>query len=321
MPMYAYGILTALVAWAVAYLLTPVTERLAWKAGAVDHPRGRHAHLRPTALWGGVAIFAGAVAGTLTAVGVMPQVSLSRPIVGILLGATLVGLMGVRDDVKEMRAGPQLLGQLAAACLLLWFGVEIKFITNPFTGEMMVLGPWGDILTVLWVLGMTNTINWIDGVDGVAGGVSAITAATLGLIAVQMHQISAAMMAAAVCGAAIGFLRYNLLDRGIKVFMGSVGSQVLGFLLAAISILGALKGPATIAVAVPVLIFGVPLFDTAFVLLKRLWERRPIYEGDRAHLHHRLLARGLNKHQVVCVIYGLTATFCGLALLVFRMAR
>jgi len=321
MPVYWFEVGVAFGAWMVTYLLTPVMERLAWRAGAVDRPRGRHTHARPTALWGGVAIFVGFGAATLIGLAISPEYGLSRPIAGILLGATLIAVLGIVDDLRELRAGPQILGQLLGVGVLIYFGAKIEFVTNPFTRQMVPLGAWGDLLTVVWVLGMINTINWIDGLDGVAGGVSAITAATLGLMAVQMHQVPAAILAAAVCGAAVGFLRYNLFDHKVKVFMGSVGAQVLGFVLASISIIGALKVPATIAVAVPVLVFGVPLFDGVFVLARRLAHGQPLHEGSRVHLHHRLLERGFKKHQVVLVIYGLTLIFCTLAFCLFRMAQ
>jgi UDP-GlcNAc:undecaprenyl-phosphate GlcNAc-1-phosphate transferase len=170
---------------------------------------------------------------------------------------------------------------------------------------MIYLNGWSVPLTVAWIVVVVNTLNLIDGLDGLAAGVSSIAAATLLLLAWQAGQMHVAVITAALMGSSLGFLRYNF--NPARIFMGDSGSMLLGFVLAAVSVEGALKSAATIALIVPILALGLPFIDTLFAVIRRLRSGRPIYEADRGHLHHRLMDMGLNQKQVVMVLYGISA--------------
>ncbi len=204
---------------------------------------------------------------------------------------------------------------MLAALIVLPFGVTIRFVTNPFGEGMIDLGPvLGAALTVLWLVGVANALNWIDGIDGLAAGVSAISAFTMALMAAWSKQPALTILAAALCGSLLGFLRYNF--NPAKIFMGG-GAPFVGFTLASISTVGAFKAPVAAAVAVPILVLALPLFDTALVIFKRWRAGRPIYQADRSHLHHQLLALGFSQRQAVLILYGISFSFCAAAFWAF----
>ncbi|MBM3494043.1 MAG: undecaprenyl/decaprenyl-phosphate alpha-N-acetylglucosaminyl 1-phosphate transferase, partial [Armatimonadetes bacterium] len=177
-------------------------------------------------------------------------------------------------------------------------------------------------VTAFWVLLVTKTVDAIDGLDGLAAGVCAISAATLALLAAASRQTGGpaiALVAAAVAGACIGFLRFNYSPA--KVFMSTVGAQFLGLMLAGISIMGTFKVAAAVSVLLPILVLGVPIFDYGVVLIRRLMNRAPLTLGDRRHIHHRLLDRGLTHRQAVWVIYGCTLVLCVAAVVLFSVSR
>ena len=230
---------------------------------------------------------------------------------GVFLGGTLLSLTGAWDDLKELSAGKQMVVQILCALLVIPFGVRIEFLTDPFhPGHMIYLGAWTYPLTIMWIVAVTNAINWIDGMDGLAAGVCAIAAMALTLMAVQSGQPALALLAAALCGSLLGFLRYNF--NPAKIFMGG-GALFVGFTLAAISAVGAFKVAATMALLVPILILGVPIFDTAFVIARRAMQGKPIYVADKSHLHHRLLARGFTQRQTVLILYMVSFSLSVLA--------
>ncbi|PJB71063.1 MAG: undecaprenyl-phosphate alpha-N-acetylglucosaminyl 1-phosphate transferase [Armatimonadetes bacterium CG_4_9_14_3_um_filter_58_7] len=236
-----------------------------------------------------------------------------------LVGSILV-VVGFIDDTRDMRPLLKLSGQILAAVVLWVTGVRILGIAAPFGSGYHHFDDVTSLLTtVAWTVGITNTINLIDGLDGLAAGVTAIAAATLCLMALQKQQsMAVAPVAAAICGASTGFLRYNF--NPAKIFMGDTGSQLLGFMLAAIAIAGTFKNAATIAVVVPVLVLGVPVFDTTFAIIRRAVHGKPIFTADRGHLHHRLLDRGLSHKQVVMVLYLVTLILCAAAYALSRMS-
>ncbi|MCE5199212.1 undecaprenyl/decaprenyl-phosphate alpha-N-acetylglucosaminyl 1-phosphate transferase, partial [bacterium] len=200
--------------------------------------------------------------------------------------------------------------------------VKIVHITNPFLGGRLMWLGWASVpVTLLWVLMVTKAVDCMDGMDGLAAGIAAIASATLMFMAIRSgakFEISA-VMAAALVGGTVGFLRYNYPPA--KIFMGTVGAQFLGFMLAGISIAGAFKIAAFVAVAAPVLVLGVPLFDTAFVVLRRIATGKRIDEADTSHLHHRLTSKGFSHRQVIWFIYGLTFVFCAVAYALFTYVR
>lgn len=283
-----------MIALAVAYLITPHVKRIAIKAGAMDAPDARKVHTRPIPRMGGLAIYAGFMLAVLASLGV------NREIIGLLAGGTVILIVGIIDDLKPLPARVKLLGQIAAACVLPLFGVQIEWLTNPF-GDMLYTDFWSVPLTVLWVVGLTNTINLIDGLDGLAAGVSMIASITIFLVALQQGFWAVAVMMAALAGSALGFLQHNF--NPAKIFMGDTGSMFLGYMLAAISVLGMVKSAATIALIVPILALGLPIMDTAFAIIRRFMNGRPIFKPDRGHLHHCLLDMGLTQKQAVLLMY------------------
>jgi UDP-GlcNAc:undecaprenyl-phosphate GlcNAc-1-phosphate transferase len=306
----------------VVLILTPTVQKLALRLQIVARPGGRRVHTRPTALLGGVAMYIGFVVASVLTAKVYPDIGLGTQAFGILAGATLMAVVGVIDDKFELPGSVQALTILCAGGILVAFGVRINYFTNPFAnGQLVHLGLLGIPVTLLWVLMVTKAVDCMDGLDGLAAGTSAIAAGTLMMMALRFpHRFQmSAIMAAAVMGAALAFLRYNYPPA--KIFMGTVGAQFLGFTLAGLSIAGAFKVAALVAIAAPVLVLGVPLFDTAFVVLRRAISGRGIGEADKTHLHHRLLERGFTHRQVIWFIYALTFISCGLAYALFSWAR
>jgi UDP-GlcNAc:undecaprenyl-phosphate GlcNAc-1-phosphate transferase len=220
---------------------------------------------------------------------------------GLIAGGGVIVLVGIVDDFAALSPLVKLVGQVAAALVLVGFDVRIDFISNPIGGGLLQLGWLAVPLTVLWIVAMTNMVNLIDGLDGLAAGVASIAAITLLLAAVRMNYQVGVLLTAALAGSALGFLPYNF--NPAKIFMGDAGAMFLGFGLAAVAVEGALKSTATLAVAIPVLAVGLPIFDTVFAIFRRLKRGVPISVADRDHLHHRLLRLGLSHRETVIVMY------------------
>lgn len=331
-------IVAALIAALTTALLTPFVQRWSEKVGAVDIPDERRVNTQPMPRAGGIAIYFGFViavvaAVTLRHISPLAQHTWNLQIVGILVATSFLAFVGLIDDLKNLSAKWQSLALIAGGLILVAFGVRIEGITNPFGG---IIGPqynpianWqalsfavSTIATVIWVFVVTKTVDAIDGVDGLAAGVCAISATALALMAVQMSKseyATYALIAAALAGACLGFLRYNY--HPAKIIMGTIGAWTLGAPLAAISILGAFKIAAAVSVLVPVLVLGVPIFDYMHVLTRRFIARAPLTAADKRHLHHRLLDLGWNQKQVVWFIYGIAFIFCAAALAVFQFNR
>lgn len=282
------------IALAVAYFITPRVKDLAIKLGALDAPDDRKVHTRPIPRMGGLAIYAGFV------LAVLASMHISREIMGLLVGGTVILIVGIIDDLKPLPARVKLLGQIVAAAVLVMFDIRIEWLTNPF-GEMLYVDYLAVPLTIIWVVSLTNTVNLIDGLDGLAAGVSTIAAVTILLVALQLNFVTVAILTAALAGSAFGFLQHNF--NPAKIFMGDTGSMFLGYMLAAISILGAVKSAATIALIVPIVALGLPILDTAFAIIRRYMSGRPIFKPDKGHLHHRLLEMGLTQKQAVLLMY------------------
>lgn len=299
------GVFTgALIAFIIALIATPIISKIAFRIGAVDRPDARKVHSRIMPRMGGIAIYLAVslailITGSMT--GLAPQVK------GLLLGGTIITLVGLIDDLKNLSPRVKLLGQIVAASVLVAYGSKVMFITNPF-GSLIYLNPFGiDFgipLTILWVVGVTNAVNLVDGLDGLAGGLASIAALTIGVIAWHEGQMMAVIPALTLFAAIAGFLRYNFFPA--KIFMGDSGSLFLGYMLAGLSVMGLTKGAAVMSMFVPVLIFGIPIFDTLFAILRRYINNKPIFQADKEHLHHRLLALGLSHKQTVLIMYGVS---------------
>ncbi len=312
----------ALVALVVTNALTPVVRRVARRLGAIDYPGGRRINTRPTPRLGGVAIYVGFVAAALVAMVVTRPMELvgtagemfvripitlqtDRAILGIMLGGTFLLACGIYDDIRGMHPALKFLAMLAAAAMLIPFGLATQFLTHPLTGQTVAAGPWGAAFTIIWVVLVVNVINLIDGVDGLAAGIAAIAATTLLLTAIHKSDAVAISLAAALVGSAVGFLRHNF--NPARIFMGDSGSMFLGYVLGGLSVMGLYKSYTAISLLVPILALGVPIVDTVFAIVRRFRTGRPIYLPDRGHLHHRLLDRGLTQRQIVFLLYLVSA--------------
>lgn len=304
-------VVVALVGALVTLLVTPLVRRFALARGLVDCPGGRKVHTVPIPRLGGVGIFAGVmVAVGLQALGeanqwwggtILGGGTAQVRVLSVIAGLTLIFLVGLIDDLLTLSPGWKFLGQIVAAGVVVGSGLRIEYIGNPFGGGLFALGLLSIPITMIYILGFTNVINLIDGLDGLAAGVSAIAATTLLVLAAQGNRLDAAAFAVALIGACVGFLRYN--SHPASIFMGDSGALFLGFTLATISLMGVMKSSAAIALAVPLLIIGVPIFDTASAIVRRIKHQRPIQEADKGHIHHRLLGRGFNQRQTVWIIY------------------
>ena len=296
-----------LVSGAVALTLTPVAARMAHRIGAIDLPRERGLHDTPTPSLGGLAILAGVLAG---AIAFVPWNEETR---GILAGAAAIALIGAVDDAKEGGLSPvvKLAGQLAAAAIPVFAGVWVENMTLPFVGALD-LGDWGIPLTLVGMVAVMNVVNFTDGVDGLAAGVCTIAAVTFAVIALSLDRVEAGILAAAVAGASVGFLRHNF--HPASIFMGDSGSNLLGLLLACVAIQGVLKTAAVVALFFPLVILAVPALDATFVVAKRIKYRRPVYSADRWHFHHRFANIGFSATRTVLYLYAWTVSLAALAL-------
>ena len=295
-----------LLAGLVALVATPLAARLARRVGALDHPKERGLHDRATPSLGGLGILAGVLASGLA---FLPLDAQTR---GILLGAAAITVVGALDDALDLAPPVKLAGQIAAAVPAVVLDVRVENVTLPFLGALY-LGPvLGGVLTVLGMVVVMNIVNFTDGVDGLAAGVCTIAALTFAVIALSLSRTDAGVLSAIVAGAAIGFLWHNW--HPASVFMGDSGANLLGFLLACVAVQGVLKTAAVVALVFPLVILAVPILDTGFVVAKRIKYRRPVYEADRWHFHHRFANIGFSQRRTVAYLYGWTLALSALAL-------
>lgn len=289
-----------LIAAGISLVFTPAALKLAYKIGAIDIPTdNRRVHNKPIPRLGGIAIYLGTIVSIIL---ILPY---SIKTTGILLGGTAILITGIVDDIYKLSPRIKLICQAVSAMILFGFGVRIHFIGIPF-GDGYLYFPWFISLlgTLFWVVGITNTINLIDGLDGLAAGVAAIASLSLAYIAYMNERPEVALVTLAVAGGSLGFLPFNF--NPAKIFMGDGGSLFLGFMLSAVSIMGPMKGAAAIATIIPVLVLGLPIFDTAFAIFRRMLNGRPIMEADKGHLHHRILSKGMDQRRTVIILYTLS---------------
>jgi len=299
------AVAAAAVAAVLVVCLTPLAVRLAHRIGAVDEPRARGLSDRPMPRLGGVAIFLGVLVSALL---FLPLDGRFGAIIG---GAAIITIVGALDDIFELSAPVKLAGQVTAALLPVLEGVRVENFTLPFV-HRVELGDLGIPLTVLGIVLIMNVVNFSDGVDGLAGGVCAIAAAAFVVIAFDLDRANAGVLAAIIAGAALGFLVHNF--HPATVFMGDCGSNLLGLLLACVAVEGTLKTQSLIALVLPLVILAVPFLDTTFVVLKRLKYRKPVYQADREHFHHRMDRIGFSTRRTVLYLYAWTMMLAGLAI-------
>lgn len=304
------------VATAFAAVFTPLIRKLAIYLDVIDVPKDeRRVHKKPIPLLGGLAIF---LAFFVTLI--LKGGPLTKPETGILVGVSIVVLGGFLDDKYDLRPWQKLLFQIGAAVTLIFFNIKINLITNPlFTGNQYLSIGWISYpLTILWVVGVTNALNLIDGLDGLAAGIGLISSLTLLVIAILNSRTEAMFFTSILAGSILGFLPYNF--NPASIFLGDTGAQLLGFLLAAISIEGALKSAAAFAIAVPILAMGLPIYDTLFAMIRRKINGKPIMQADKGHLHHRLLAMGLSQRQAVIIMYLISAVLGSFAVIAMQLS-
>ena len=293
----------------LSFWLTPHVSTFAHKVGAMDVPRdARRMHKRPIPRMGGLAIFM----GFLSAILIFGKFDVQM--LSILLGAMIIVVLGIFDDIVALGAKFKFCIHIIAAAIPVCIGgLKIEFFTsfNPFSNNpYFSLGILTIPVTILWIVGITNAVNLIDGLDGLAAGVSSIAAMTMLAVGLLTNEVMVAIVMAALAGSCIGFLPYNF--NPAKIFMGDTGSTFLGFMLATMSIEGFFKFYAVISFAVPFLILGLPIFDTASAIMRRLMEGRNPMSPDRGHVHHRLVDMGFNVKQAVAILYAISGTL-GLA--------
>ncbi|MBR3569177.1 MAG: undecaprenyl/decaprenyl-phosphate alpha-N-acetylglucosaminyl 1-phosphate transferase [Oscillibacter sp.] len=299
----AYVLIAMLVAMIVSFLMTPVVRSFAYKVGAIDVPRdARRMHKVPVPRLGGLAIFSGFMVSSLLFVSMTPETK------SVLLGAVVIVVLGVIDDSMDLPAALKFVVQILAALIPVSHGVTIQVFSNPniFSDDLYWnLGSFSAPLTILWIVAVTNSVNLIDGLDGLANGVSAISATTMLVIALLLGETDVSLALAALMGACVGFMPYNL--NPAKMFMGDTGATFLGYILSVLSIQGLFKYYAVISFVVPFLILGLPIFDTSFAFFRRIAHGQSPMQADRGHIHHRLIDMGLNQKQAVATLYVISA--------------
>lgn len=297
------NLLSLAVAFFISYMSIPVVRLIAFKIGAIDVPKdGRRMHKVPVPRMGGLSIYFGFIISYLC---FSPAIEMKH--LGILAGATILVITGVIDDKYAIRASVKLLFQLIAAIIPVVLGLRIEFLTNPgFWGDNAVtmLGILSIPITVIWIIGLTNALNLIDGLDGLAGGITVISAICLMIVAISSGSYSAIVPLAAIAGATLGFLPYNM--NPAKIFMGDTGALFLGYMLATLSVDGFFKSFTAINFLIPFIVFGLPIFDTSFAILRRIAHKKPIMAPDRSHLHHRLVDSGFSQREAVGVLYSIS---------------
>ena len=303
------------VALVVALVTTPVVKSLATKMGAVDVPRdNRRMHDHPIPRMGGLAIFLGFLLSVLLFAELTVQLR------GMLLGAVIIVVLGIFDDIYSLKAMLKFVVQIVAALVAVCAGNVIETLSNPniFSADpYWELGVLSVPFTVLWIVAITNAVNLIDGLDGLACGVSTISSMTLLVISLVVSDGPVAILMAALAGGCIGFLPYNL--NPAKIFMGDTGSTFLGYILAVVSIQGLFKFYTIISFAVPFLMLGLPIFDTCFAFVRRIAKGQSPMHADRSHVHHRLIDMGFSQKQAVAVLYIISAIL-GLSAVVLTTA-
>ncbi|MBR4296414.1 MAG: undecaprenyl/decaprenyl-phosphate alpha-N-acetylglucosaminyl 1-phosphate transferase [Clostridia bacterium] len=293
------GIAAVVCAALLSYVCTPLVRVLAFKIGAVDIPKDdRRMHRVPIPRIGGLAIF---IAFALT---ILAFCKMNDFLTVALFGSLIIVVMGVLDDVFSLPAWVKLLAQILVALFAIYEGVSIEFIT--LGSDIIQLGKWSLPITLIWIVVLTNSINLIDGLDGLSCGVSAICSMSLFVVMVVLGDMNSALVTAIVIGACLGFMPFNA--HPAKIFMGDTGAQTLGYLLSLISVQGVFKMHTVLSFLIPLSIFGLPIFDTVFAVIRRVIHGKNPFSADRGHIHHRLIDMGFGQRKSVRILYSI----CGL---------
>ncbi|RCW48143.1 glycosyltransferase family 4 protein [Paenibacillus prosopidis] len=307
-----YG-LAVLISFVIVFSSVPPLRKLALRLGFVDRPNHRKIHRKPIPLMGGAAIFVGCVIAMFLFIGFAPLTWT------IVTGGLVLVSIGLLDDAakskgKDFPVWPRVILYIAAASIPTLFHINIAGITNPFTGMFHLFPDWfAWLTTMLWVFALINMINFIDGVDGLASGVCMLSSLTLLTAALIKGQPDTAILAGIVAGVSLGFLVHNFYPA--RIFMGDAGATFLGYTLAVIAVDGTFKRATLITLLVPVLALGLPILDTAYVMLRRLISGKGLHRADKLHTHHVLMKWGLNQVQTVSFMYLIAALFALLSII------
>ncbi len=294
-----YSLCAVICAALLAYSLTPLVRVLAIKIKAIDIPTDeRRMHQKPVPRIGGLAIFLAFAATTLC------FCPFDRDLLTILVGGSALVLLGILDDIYRINAFIKLAVQVAVALFAVSQGVTISFLG--LFGDYVEFGIWSVPLTVLWIVGLTNAVNFIDGLDGLACGVSAISSLSLFLVMLLSgSSVAHCLITAILIGCCLGFFPFNA--NPAKIFMGDTGALFLGYTLSILSVVGVFKTDMVLSFFLPLSIFGLPLADTSFAIIRRLVHKKSPFAPDRGHLHHRLIDMGFGQKQSVRILYALCA--------------
>lgn len=318
-----------LLAYIVSFMATPYTIKVAEKIGAVSEEKGeRRTHKKAMPKFGGAAVILGflvSVAYLLIIMSIEGSFELfseeqyGYKLIGLFLGIIVISITGMIDDIKTLKPIPKLIGQIIAASIIVAFGIKIEHLDIPFLYKIGLSDAFSTIITIIWIVGVTNAINLIDGLDGLSSGISIISCLSLLIIfALNESPIIAIILTTALVGALVGFLPFNFAPA--KTFIGDIGSNFLGFILAVVSILGVAKTYTAVVIVLPVIALGLPIFDTIFAIIRRLIKGkslRAVFQADKGHLHHKLVAKGFSQKQAVLILYGISAAFGMFAVILF----
>ena len=306
----------------VAFVTAPLSIRIAHKLGVIDRPKdARRVHKKPIPRFGGMSIFLGSMAAMLIPAGMNDRIRIA------MIGGLLMYLLGIADDIKNLKPAFKFLGQFLIASIVYALGIRITFISNYFGASVtdshanvILSAGVAYFITVLWIVGITNAVNLMDGLDGLAAGSVAIMSLCLAYVAyihgVRLGSMPVCIALVAVAGGCIGFLPYNFSPA--KTFMGDGGALYLGYMIAVLSVISPLKRATVVGALIPMLTLAVPIFDTAFAMLRRMLRHESIMKADKGHLHHHLMAAGFGQRRSVLIMYGIVGIMGEVAILISR---
>lgn len=294
-----YTLLLIIFSMIVSLILTPIVIKVSHKLGIVDQPNFRKVHTKPISVLGGTVILISFLVGIWLGHPIETEV---KPLV---IGSVLIYLVGLIDDIYDLKPIIKLLGQVIAALVVVYYGVTIDFISLPI-GLTIHFGILGIPITVIWIVAITNAINLIDGLDGLASGVSMIALMTIGFIAILQANIFIMMICSVLIGALLGFLFFNF--HPAKIFLGDSGALLVGFIVGFLSLLG-FKNITFVSLFFPIVILAVPFIDTLFAMIRRVKKGQHIMQADKSHLHHKFLELGYSHRQTVLLIYSIALLF------------
>lgn len=307
---------------AVAFATAPLSIRIAHKLGVIDKPKdARRVHKKPIPRFGGMSIFLGSMAAMLIPAGMNENIKVA------MIGGLLMYLLGITDDILDIKPAVKFLGQVAIASLVYALGVRITFISNYFGAKVtdshanvILSAGVAYIITVIWIVGITNAVNLMDGLDGLAAGSVAIMAMSLAYIAyihgARLGSMPVCIALVAVAGGCLGFLPFNFSPA--KTFMGDGGALYLGYMIAVLSVISPLKRATVVGALIPMLTLAVPIFDTLLAMLRRALKHESIMHADKGHLHHHLMAAGFGQRRSVLIMYGIVGIMGEVAILISR---